>query len=73
MKVHLHQLSRFLFLLFFLVEPGPYKIMTDPDPGGPKTNVSYGSGSTTLSRSGPKSVQKTVTLADSVYYTTVSS
>ncbi len=37
-----------VFLTFFACwwkDPGPYKIMTDPDPGGPKTNSS---GSTTL-------------------------
>jgi hypothetical protein len=31
-------------------DPDPYKIITDPDPRGPKTYGSYGSGSGTLER-----------------------
>jgi len=45
-----------VFLLFFSClwkdpDADPYKIMTDMDPGGPKT---YGSGSTTLVATGCK-------------------
>ncbi len=66
--------KKVFFSLFWLVDPDLYKIMTDPGLGGPKTHGSYESGSTTLGRSGPKSVQMKEAYANSVYYVcTVSS
>jgi hypothetical protein len=37
-------------LVWIRGEPDPYLILMDPDPGGPKTYGSCGSGSTTLNR-----------------------